>query len=995
MWEYYSGEMDKKILFTCFLLLTVAVAFSQSADSCSPITFKKFFRSSNFSDYMQDAVENNNGDVFITGIMRGNAFDAGTDEGLLVKLTKKGDVCWSKKYTNPLINRYEVITATQDDKIACAGSYAGGGIVLTKFDTSGNIVWNKSYKTGLNRLIVKQLSQTQDGDYYLLVNTDNAPSADFAYLLRFNDNGDLLWMKYFRNADAPTSLEGNGFRFLGDTLLLSCNTIAAIQTKTSFFAINRFTGFPYWANLYTVENLATRGVCIEKITADKIVLSGYTSAISGSSLFAFNINRNGEIIEKMRFNSPGLKYAPRLALQRSNELLFADDYSIYSSGINAHCLIKLDSNLSVIWARKDINQFGVSVSLNKIIGAADSSILTIGSRYASNGFNSDLFLNRYDRNGFLYSCPSDTITIAPTQPNVAVVSFTPLVTDQTFLDDIIAYTNENYQTIFLEQPCAEYGTCNFISISGRDTVCNLSDTILFSISKNNLCKANVLWTINPSAANIINQTDSTITVKFLQAGTVNLIATIFTPCKTLKDTLSIHIIISPAFINLGSDFFICPNNTVTLHAGSGYKSYLWSNGSTDSVITVANADNYFVTTTDYCNNIYTDTINVFASQPVNFSLGNDTTRCSNDTLILSAPAGFTNYQWLPNNYISSDTGHTVKVWPPFEMYYSVSAEKSFGCKVFDTVKISVQQTPSVFLGNDAALCKDSVRILNAGAGFTSYMWQDGSNGQTYTVTAPGIYWAEVNNNGCKAKDSVIITAFTKHPFVTIGPDTVLCRNKSVVLKASGNFTDYTWQDGSQNNTYTATAVGMYTLKVIDENGCSARDTVLIKSIAENPQNFVPPSISICEGVGGNIKATGLFMKYLWSTGNTGDSIYVLNSGNYWLEVTNSSGCTSREIVNVINKNCPQAIYFPNSFTPNADGLNDLFKPKIYGGMKAYKLVIFDRYGQKIFETTNQHQAWDGMYKQQPLPAGNYTWYCVYTFATQKETEARGNILLHR
>ncbi len=116
-----------------------------------------------------------------------------------------------------------------------------------------------------------------------------------------------------------------------------------------------------------------------------------------------------------------------------------------------------------------------------------------------------------------------------------------------------------------------------------------------------------------------------------------------------------------------------------------------------------------------------------------------------------------------------------------------------------------------------------------------------------------------------------------------------------------------------------------------------------------------------------------FISYRWNTGAQTSSITVSDSGQYIVEVTNNFGCYNRDTVHVSLTD----FYCPNAFTPDGDGLNDLFRPAIPdAGFNEYKLLIYNRTGVKIFESPLPGIGWDGTYNGEPCPAGVYIYRII-------------------
>jgi gliding motility-associated-like protein len=89
------------------------------------------------------------------------------------------------------------------------------------------------------------------------------------------------------------------------------------------------------------------------------------------------------------------------------------------------------------------------------------------------------------------------------------------------------------------------------------------------------------------------------------------------------------------------------------------------------------------------------------------------------------------------------------------------------------------------------------------------------------------------------------------------------------------------------------------------------------------------------------------------------------------------------------------IFFPNAFSPNGDGKNDIFKPIIYTNLLQYEFSVYNRWGAKVFETTNPEKGWDGTVNGMPQNSGNFAWICKYQIEGEPARIEKGYGLLLR
>lgn len=158
--------------------------------------------------------------------------------------------------------------------------------------------------------------------------------------------------------------------------------------------------------------------------------------------------------------------------------------------------------------------------------------------------------------------------------------------------------------------------------------------------------------------------------------------------------------------------------------------------------------------------------------------------------------------------------------------------------------------------------------------------------------------------------------------------------------------------------------------------------------------FLPKDTALCSyqriNLGPN---TTRFNSYLWNDGSTIMYINVKGPGLYWLQVTDRFQCLGRDSVTIFPKTCIEGVFVPNAFTPNRDGYNDLFMPIMNADVKAYKFVVYDRWGRIVFQTTTLNKGWDGKVNGLPYDTGVFAWQCQYQLDGEEPTAKRGTVLL--
>ncbi len=181
--------------------------------------------------------------------------------------------------------------------------------------------------------------------------------------------------------------------------------------------------------------------------------------------------------------------------------------------------------------------------------------------------------------------------------------------------------------------------------------------------------------------------------------------------------------------------------------------------------------------------------------------------------------------------------------------------------------------------------------------------------------------------------------------------------------------------------------GIYSDTFISIAGCDS-----IRTLELNVKQKPTPNLGIVSSfcVGDSLLLNpGQFSSYVWQDGSTQPFFIARNPGKYNVTVTNSCG-TNKDSIVLAQKNCN--IYFPNAFSPNKDGLNDTFKVLTDYVFEKYRLTVYNRWGEIVFETIKPTIGWDGSFKGVVQDTQNFVWVCNYTKAGIT-AQLNGTILL--
>ncbi|MCF8327036.1 MAG: gliding motility-associated C-terminal domain-containing protein, partial [Bacteroidales bacterium] len=373
-------------------------------------------------------------------------------------------------------------------------------------------------------------------------------------------------------------------------------------------------------------------------------------------------------------------------------------------------------------------------------------------------------------------------------------------------------------------------------------------------------------------------------------------------------------------------------------------------------------------------------------------LGPDTIICEdpNSYATLEADSGFDTYLWN-----TGATSQTIQV--DSTANYSVTVTKG-NCTGSDSVNVAVEPKPVADTGPDEEICiGDSITLSAATVNNAEYIWNTGDTAQSVTVSPKqdSVYVLDVVTPlGCRSTDSIQVKV-NPLPNADAGPVKEICNGDQVDLTASGGQV-YEWSTNDMVSTITVspTDTTEYYVTVTDANGCVNNDTT---RVLVNPLPVVEATSqdsAICLGDETELYASGADT-YNWSVGNSGSNIFVqpMSSTTYTVTGTDQNGCKSTANTTVIAEDC-SSFYIPNAFTPDGDGLNDVFRPLgQFAAIDEYEMIIYNRFGDVIFQSEDPQEGWNGIIDGEYAPHGVYVYYVHYKSIWGKEFEKTGSVTL--
>ncbi|MBX2928170.1 MAG: gliding motility-associated C-terminal domain-containing protein [Saprospiraceae bacterium] len=341
----------------------------------------------------------------------------------------------------------------------------------------------------------------------------------------------------------------------------------------------------------------------------------------------------------------------------------------------------------------------------------------------------------------------------------------------------------------------------------------------------------------------------------------------------------------------------CFDSQTTLDAGPGYASYQWTPSGNTQEITASNSGTYSVIVTDQNGCTGTTSIQVTELPQVVPSISGNAGLCLGQTSAnLTASAGYTSYAWSTGGsgaQISVQTGGV----------YTVTVVDVEGCSGTASFTVTGNTPPAPAISGATAYCQGASTTLSAPAGFSQYLWSNGSNSASLTASAPGNYSVTVtDNNGCTGQASVQVTE-NPNPVPDISGVLQICPGGSTTLNAGITATGYQWSTGATTQTISVSTAGTYGVTVTDANGCVGADNATVVQV---PQ--LQPTISgvlfYCAGSSTQLSANSGYATYSWSNAGNQAAITVSAPGTYSVTVTDLNGCSGETSVSVTERALP-------------------------------------------------------------------------------------------
>ncbi len=331
---------------------------------------------------------------------------------------------------------------------------------------------------------------------------------------------------------------------------------------------------------------------------------------------------------------------------------------------------------------------------------------------------------------------------------------------------------------------------------------------------------------------------------------------------------------------------------------------------------------------------------VVLSQSLGVEISGNLNFCSTPPILTAVPASQANYlyQWYANGVaILGATASTFAVPNGLPVDYQVRiVDNVTGACAISNPLFYVNSGFQISISGDSTICSGDSTLLSVPSGYESYLWSNGDTASEITVSQSGIYTAVVNGLYCSdtASFQVMVQAI---PQVSLLSQTVDCDSLNYTLTFSGNLPGLFFSlDSSLSQStpvFSGVSPGNHVIQATNSlTGCTIADTFTLGPLSSF-SIFLSGDTVFCEGDSLVLAENSGLNAYLWSNGSLEDSIWVSQSGLYWVEGTDANGCKNRDSIFI--SNYPQPNILIDSVQRGCINGNSAIWVSASGGTPAY------------------------------------------------------------
>ncbi|HAR20320.1 MAG TPA: hypothetical protein DCR46_06625, partial [Cytophagales bacterium] len=383
-------------------------------------------------------------------------------------------------------------------------------------------------------------------------------------------------------------------------------------------------------------------------------------------------------------------------------------------------------------------------------------------------------------------------------------------------------------------------------------------------------------------------------------------------------------------------------------------------------------------------------------------------------------------RWTPSEGLSDSTiANPTISFIGKDMVYYISVTDDTLCMKFDTLSVKIRDpNPTArFVIMDSSktvekysFCHPNSVFLKNKSTYYDYMeWKKDHNNlfvnvdsfyQIFPALGKTKYELFIYDSVCARGAMVQKTLTMSKPFPTYPSNVVMCQNNPISVKVIGEpGFRYLWQPTTlfadptaPSQTFIPKQNGKIDITVTDTIGCTDKGTFRY-SIISTDDPIQEKEFTFCRQKDKFLEIITLpFINYTWQPGAyTVNPLRITQEGTYYFQGTDANGCVVKDTITVLNY-CPPQLHVPSAFSPNDDGLNDMFQ--VFGNdIVAFDIKIFNRWGELIYQSNDFNFKWDGKYKGETVPIETYPYVISYQGAKYKDQELNntfsGNVTVVR
>ncbi len=267
---------------------------------------------------------------------------------------------------------------------------------------------------------------------------------------------------------------------------------------------------------------------------------------------------------------------------------------------------------------------------------------------------------------------------------------------------------------------------------------------------------------------------------------------------------------------------------------------------------------------------------------------------------------------------------------------------------------------------------------------------------TLSFSAPWQGRIEAQLDNCSIKASLPFTVHEPLSRFSLGADTTICPGATMKLVAPAGNASYSWNTGASGPELIVNSPGNYSVRVSDFCGNNITSSIHIGYSQQKPVTLSDTVICKGDSVFITLPENARSVSWLPAASSSGLNAYFVapaNSSLFLVTWNDEFNCSYSKRFNVLVNTCTNDIWIPGAFTPNGDGRNDIFKVTEAGRLRSFRLTVYNRWGEKLFSSTDPSWGWDGKYRGVLSDNGVYVWICSYQFRDGVQQVKKGTVTL--